>query len=406
MNKATTQIKWNNFFANIKVRILRVLNQVKKEFRMLWTDKFNLFIALIVPPLIVALLGILGNLSSDVAVSPVNCVLVSYDSDTFINENNYTESKLDDFQLPYINAVNDSDLLNLIRFYNASREVYAMEMARQLLIQKQIEVIITIPVDFSELLEWGYPGLIDCIVDSSDPTKIQTSLNAVFDSIKIFINDNNLTPEFKLTGFEEFSIPKNYNVNFNNSIVMALSFMVIGVGMVLTILVIVQEKPIARLLLTPVKRSEILSAKYITYTIILVIQNISLVATALSFNLYIAGSVLDLFLALFILGFSGLSLGIFISSSSKTKTEANQLFFAVFLVLVLLSGTFIPISAMPIYLQAIAYILPLSHGDPLIRGIITKGKSIFGFDFYILLIVSIVLIILSFILFERRKYEV
>jgi len=373
---------------------------------MLWTDKFNLFIALIVPPLIVALLGILGNVSSTVEIPPVDCVLVSYDSDTFINENNFIESKLDDFQLPYINAVNRSNLLNLIKFYNASNEVYAMEMARELLIQKQIQIIISIPVDFSELLNWGYPGLIDCIVDSSDPTEIQKSLNAVFDSVKIFVNDNNLTPEFKLTGFEEFSIPENYNAKFNNSIVMALSFMVIGVGMVLTILVIVQEKPIARLLLTPVKRSEILFAKYIAYTIILIIQNVSLVATALSFNLYIAGSVLDLFLALFILGFSGLSLGIFISSNSKTKTEANQLFFAVFLVLVLLSGTFIPISAMPIYLQAIAYILPLSHGDPLIRGIITKGKSIFGFDFFVLLIVSIILIILSFILFERRKYEV
>ncbi|MHA1625503.1 MAG: ABC transporter permease [Promethearchaeota archaeon] len=383
-----------------------MLNQVKKEFRMLWTDKFNIFIALVVPPLVVALLGVMGSVSSTAPVIPIDCVVVSYDSNTFINENNFTESKLDEYHGPYLDAVNKSELLNLVHFYNTTTDIYGMESARELLTAKQIEIIIAIPVDFSELLTWDYPGLIDCIVDSSDPQKIQDNINAVFDSIKIFVNDNNLTPQFDLRGFEEFSIPENFSAKFNNSIVMAISFIVIGVGMVLTILVIVHEKPIARLLLTPIKRNEILLAKYITYTLILIIQNISLVATALSFGLYIVGSVFDLFLALFVLGFAGLSLGIFISSSSKTKTEANQLFFAIFLVLVLLSGIFVPIDAMPIYLQVIAYILPLSHGDPLINGIITKGKSVFGFDFYVLLIVSMILVVFSFILFKRRKYEV
>ena len=137
--------------------------------------------------------------------------------------------------------------------------------------------------------------------------------------------------------------------------------------MVSTILTIVQEKPVARLLLTPVKRVEILTAKYLTYMSILVIQSFSLIISALSFGLYLVGSFFDLFLSLFILGFTGLAIGIFISTLSKTKTQANQLFLATFLVLILLSGIFIPIDAMPIYLQVFAYILPLSHGSPLLR---------------------------------------
>ncbi|MHA1197547.1 MAG: ABC transporter permease, partial [Promethearchaeota archaeon] len=179
--------------------------------------------------------------------------------------------------------------------------------------------IISLPVDFSELLTYGYPGIIDCVVDSSDMKEIQNNLNAVYDSIKIFVNDNNLTPQFKLKGFEEFAIPPDYSFRYNYNIVITLSFMVIGVGMVLTILIIVQEYPIARLLLTPVKRSEILLSKYITYTCILTIQNISLIIAALSFGLYMVGSVFDLFLALFILGFSGLTIGIFISTFSKCQ---------------------------------------------------------------------------------------
>ena len=281
-----------------------------------------------------------------------------------------------------------------------------METARNYMISKRIQIIIAIPVDFSELISWGYPGLIDCITDSSDIQKIQVNLNAVYDSIKIFVSQNNLTPQFELNGFEEFTIPENYSSGYNNTMVLVLSFMIIGVGMVSTILIIVQEKPVARLLLTPVKRIEILLAKYVTYISILIVQNISLVMAALGFGLYLVGTIFDLFLALFILGFAGLTIGIFISTLSKTKTQANQLFFATFLVLILLSGIFIPIEAMPFYLQAIAYVLPLSHGSPLITGIITKGKSVFGFDFFSLLGVSLVLVVLSFILFQRRKYEV
>jgi ABC-2 type transport system permease protein len=358
-----------------------------------------------VPPLVIVALGLTtGNPRA--TTQPINCVVVSYDSNTFIEEKNFTESTLDDYSLKYLEAVNASNLLNLIQFFNATEEIYAMETARNYLAAKQIKIIISVPVDFSELIEWGYPGLIDCITDSSDIQKIQVSLNAVYDSIKIFVFQNNLTPQFEITGFEEFSIPEGYSFSYNNMIVLVLSFMIIGVGMVSTILIIVQEKPVARLLLTPVKRLEILTAKYLTYMSILVIQNLSLIFTALAFGLYLVGSILDLFLALFILGFTGLAIGIFISTLSKTKTQANQLFLATFLVLVLLSGIFIPIDAMPIYLQVIAYILPLSHGDPLINSIITKGKSVFGFDFFTLLGVSLVLVALSFIIFQRRKYEV
>jgi len=389
----------------LKKGFLRLLKQIIKEFRLLWTDKFNIFIALIVPPLVIVAIGLTSG-NSGASMQPINCVLVSYDSNTYIEENNFTESNLDGYNLKYVEAVNASNLLNLIQFFNATEEIYAMESARNYLTAKQIKIIISIPVDFSELISWGYPGLIDCITDSSDIQKIQENFNAVYDSIKIFVSQNNLTPQFEIIGFEEFSIPEDFSFSYNYMIVLVLSFMVIGVGMVSTILIIVQEKPVARLLLTPVKRLEILTAKYLTYMSILVIQNLSLIFTSLAFGLYLVGSLFDLFLALFILGFTGLALGIFISSLSKTKTQANQLFLATFLVLILLSGIFIPIDAMPIYLQVIAYILPLSHGSPLINSIITKGKSVFGFEFFTLLGVSLVLIFLSFIIFQRRKYEV
>lgn len=392
-------------FLKIQSSLFRVLRQMKKEFLLLLTDKFNLLLAIVVPPLIIFLFGFMMN-SIPQSIQPIDCVVISYDSNVYIEEESLNESIRDDFTLPYVNAVNKSEYLNLINFYNATEEIYAMETARMMLLSSDIKVIVSIPVAFSEFITLGLPGLIDCVPDASDIKTIQDTLNAVFDSVKIFTNDNNLTPQFELTGYEEFTIPEGYSFRFNYNITLTLSFIIFGVSMVLTILVVVQEKPVARLLLTPTKRSEILISKYLTYTLILIIQVILLIISTLICRLYLAGSILDLFIAMFSIGFTGLSMGIFISTQSKTKTEANQLFFAVFIVILLLSGIFIPIDAMPIYLQIIAYILPLSHGDPMIRGIITKGKSVFGFDFFALLILSIVLVSISFIIFKRRKYEV
>ena len=391
--------------SNLKFNALRIKKQVIKEFRLLWTDKFNLFLAIVIPPLIIIMLGFTMT-DEPPETQSIRCILISYDSNTFINQNDFTESKLDNYTMPYVEAVNKSSMLELVRFYNATEEIYAMEDARNALISGDINIILSIPLDFTELLEWGLPGLIDCVPDASNIQYIQKSLNSVYDSIKIFVNDNNLTPQFQLQGFEEFVIPEGYSHNFNSSIVMALSFMVFGIALVLSILVIVQEKPIARLLLTPVKRSEILLSKYITYILVLLLQVTLLVISSLSVGLYLAGTIIDLFIALFMIGFSGLTMGVFISSQSKTKTQANQLFLAVFLVAVLLSGIFIPIEGMPSYLQVIAYILPLAHGDPLLRGIIQKGQSILGTHFIWLLVISIILVIISFVIFKRRKYEV
>ena len=114
----------------------------------MWTDKFNIFIALLVPPLVVTLIGLTTDISGSTH-PPIDCVLVSYDSNTFINENNFTESDLDDYSANYFKAVNNSNLLNLVQFFNATEDIYAMETARNYLISKKIKIIIVIPFWFS-----------------------------------------------------------------------------------------------------------------------------------------------------------------------------------------------------------------------------------------------------------------
>jgi ABC-type multidrug transport system permease subunit len=394
-------------FNLIKDSILRILRQVKKEISLLKIDKVNLLIALALPPAIIMLFAIMSTSASQTV--PVRVVVVNYDANTFVNQNNYSETTTwDNYSDSYIDAIEESELLELTEVYTPSDEEdeYAMEEARTQLEEGEIECIIVIPVEFTELLETGYPGIIEIVPDSSNAVYIQDRLNAVQDSINIFVEENDLDPEYVLVEHEEYSIPSNYNLRYNYNMTLLFSFIIFGISCVLTILVVVQEKPIARLLLTPVQKSEILISKYITYSIVLALQVFLVLTIAIYNGLYIAGSVIDLYIALYMLGFTGISLGMFISTFSNTKTEANQLFFAFFIVIILLSGIFIPIDAMPEYLQAIAYMLPLSHGEPIIKGILSKGKPVVGFDFFALLGISAFLVIMSFIVIIRKRYEV
>lgn len=385
--------------------IFRLKKMVKKEFKLLKTDPINLFIALVLPPLVIWLFAFMITQAS--AGMPAQCVVVSYDSNTFVNPNTYVTTNYDNYTMPYLEAVdNGTDALDLLRFYNASEEPYAMEQAREMLLNEQIDIIIVLGVDFSEMLIYGMPAFIESIPDSSEILNIQTNINAVAESVNNFTAENNLTPQFVMQSVEEFSIPSNYNFQFNYNITMTLSFIIFGISMVLTILVVVQEKPIPRLLLTPTKRTEILLSKFLTYMAILAIQVTVILAVTMVNGLYLAGNIVNLWIALYTVGLTGLSLGIFVSTLSNTKTEANQLFFVAFILITLLSGIFIPISAMPLPLQIISYILPLSHGDPMISGIVTKGKSFFGFDFLCLIGLCTALILLSFLVMKRKRYEV
>jgi len=409
MAKKNNSHKRKSFKSSIrrfKESLFRLIKQVKKEFRLLKTDPWNLVIALLLPPGIIMLFSFMNQGSGDPAAFPV--VVVSNDSNTFINPNNYTETTWDNYTLPYVESVNKTKSLDLKAFYNTTKEEekYAMEIARNLLLNGEIRCIIVIPLEFSEMLEFGMPAMIECIPDSSRIAEIQNVLNSVYDSIAMFRQANNLKPQIILEPNEEFSIPPDFNAKLNASLVMILPLMIFGIACVLTILVIVKEKPIARLLLTPVKRAEVLLSKYITYSVVLLIQNLLIITASILGGLYLKGSLFDFFIAVYIIGYTGVSLGLFISSLSKSKTEANQLFFAFFVIIILLSGIFVPLGNMPIYLQFFANILPLSHGSPMVNAILVKGKSVFGFHFLSLLSLSIVLNILTFIIFYKRRYEV
>jgi ABC-2 type transport system permease protein len=190
----------------------------------------------------------------------------------------------------------------------------------------------------------------------------------------------------------------------------SVPFLIIGATLILTLLVIVKEAPLSRLLMTPAKRSEILISKYITYSGIMTFQITLIFTINTLIGLEVAGPLLDFFLAMLLVGFYGVVFGIFISTISSSEIQANQYFLGVFLVSVLVSGMFVPVTSMAPWLQALAYFFPLASAVPMLSNISLKGLSLTqGANLLYagtLIGVSCVIILLTVIVFYRKKLEV
>ena len=182
--------------------------------------------------------------------------------------------------------------------------------------------------------------------------------------------------------------------------------LILGLLMNLTALSIVSEGPLPRMLLTPTAKNEIILSKLIANTIIMILQVTEIFAMSAIFGLYCLGSLFDLYLVLLLTGFCGICMGLFISSISKTEQVANQLYMMFFIVVLMFSGAFIKIDSLPLTMQIIINLLPLSHAIPLILTITLKGLPIDLAHFLSLGLISISFVIMAYIAFRFKKVEV
>ena len=90
-------------------------------------------------------------------------------------------------------------------------------------------------------------------------------------------------------------------------------------------------------------------------------------SSAVSLNLYAAAL---MFIA------ATLGLGLFVSTLAQTQFQAFQLAFLTLLPSILLSGFMFPFEGMPVVAQWIAQVLPLTHFNVIIRGVMLRGADL------------------------------
>ena len=130
----------------------------------------------------------------------------------------------------------------------------------------------------------------------------------------------------------------------------------------------------------------------------------ALLVGSIVFDVPVRGSLLELYLLTLFFITASLGFGIFISNIARTQMQAFQMSFFVMLPSIMLSGFLFPREAMPLIIQYIGNLLPLTYYLVIIRGIVLKG---IGFSYLFpqvvaLFIFSVVVMALSIIKFKKR----
>ena len=124
------------------------------------------------------------------------------------------------------------------------------------------------------------------------------------------------------------------------------------------------------------------------------------------FGLYSLGSLFSFFLVLIMIGFSGICIGLFISAVSPTEQSANQMYLIMFIIIILFSGSILPLNIEDQTVKIFMNMLPLSNAVPLITDITLKGLPPNLLSIFWLNLSSLIYVTLGYIIYMFKKLEV
>lgn len=265
----------------------------------------------------------------------------------------------------------------------------SIEDIKKALDDNSASVALNIPPDFSKLLAGGHNAPMQIIVDGTNSNNAGIALNYAQRIIQAQSKDLILEKFNAANGkLGSFNLPDpSIRIWFNPEL-KSVYYMVPGlvamlltiITMLLTSVAIVKEREqgtMEQLIVTPVRKIEIILGKTLPFVIVAFIQIILVITVgSLWFHVPIRGSIGLLFLCSFIFLFTTLGLGILFSTISQSQQEALIGAFLFFLVAMLLSGFIFPIESMPDWIQPITYIVPLRYFLVILRGIFLKGVGI------------------------------
>ena len=239
-----------------------------------------------------------------------------------------------------------------------------------------ISVGVYIPPDFERRVLDGTRPAAQLLVDGSEP---------MVDSVARGVAEVPLPRRAGAYGRPApvFEVRAEYNPERRTAvqIVPALIGMILNMTMVIfTAAAIVRERErgnLELLITTPIRSGELMAGKLLPYVGIGLVQTtLILFVGSLLFDVPVNGSYLHLYLAAALFIAATLTLGLVISTFARTQFQAFQLAFFTMLPSILLSGFMFPFDGMPKAAQWIAQVLPLTHFNEMVRGIVLRGAPV------------------------------
>lgn len=161
-----------------------------------------------------------------------------------------------------------------------------------------------------------------------------------------------------------------------------MGYVVTFVCTLLTLLSVVREKvdgTSERLWASPLRRGEFILGYVVAFGLVALVQSALILGIGkLVFHLVINGSVFWALVCVVLFAVGNVGLGTLLSALARTESQAILMFPLVVLPSVLLSGMLWPLQAIPAVLRPLAYMVPLTYGNRLLRAVMVKGLPPWG----------------------------
>jgi ABC-2 type transport system permease protein len=281
-----------------------------------------------------------------------------------------------------VDDANTSMSRALVSQLEASQVVHFTERAtnvhelRRLLSAGEISAGLYIPPDFERRRLGHDRPIAQLLIDGSEPG-VEGALRALaMVPLRVRAGDTS-QPQRPLEVLTEYNPERRTAVQIVPALIGVILFMTM---VVFTAISLVRERErgnLELLITTPVKSVELMIGKLAPYVVVGLIQTtLILLMGTLLFDVPINGQVWQLYVGASLFIGATLSLGLVISTFAQTQFQAMQLGFFTMLPSILLSGFLFPFDGMPRAAQWIAQVLPLTHFNTIVRGVVLRGAEL------------------------------
>lgn len=286
---------------------------------------------------------------------------------------------------PYVRAVLQG--LENSDYFDINYTASSKKEAEQRIKNGDAQFVVTFPNQWTKRLIRGEKPDLLVEADATDPVVTGRPMNVLDriaqQSLKPLLKDGSVSdlqtidPAFNVIRHIQYN-PENIT-QFNT--IPGLVGLILTMTLVLmTSMAITRERErgtMERLLVTPLRPLEVILGKIAPYIVIGYLQAFLIVIiSSILFATPFQGGLLLLFFSLLPFMAANLAVGLMFSSLAQNQLQAMQMTFFFFLPSVLLSGFVFPFKGMPVWAQWLGDILPLTHFNRVIRGIILKGSTL------------------------------
>jgi ABC-2 type transport system permease protein len=364
--------------------IQRILAIVQKEFAQVGRDRTTLVIMLVTPVLLLVIFGF----AITTQVRHIPTVIA--------------DQSMDAASRAYLEDMVNSQYFDLVKSVPDQASVRAEIDAGR------ARAGIIIPPNFGEHLQRGDAQVL-VLVDGSDLFTSQSALSAANivgqnHAAKLVFNDISRAGAQAQTS----NLPDliaHIRILYNPDLI-DLWFIIPGMAamvlqtqtIVLTAAAVVKEREmgtIEQILVTPIRPIELMLGKIIPYLFIAIFN----LLTVIGMGVYLFGVPFQgdfwLFFGLASLYvFSGLGLGLLISTVSRNQREVQQLIMLIMTTGLILGGFLFPRYTMPWLVQLMGNLFPLTYFIPISRGIITRGVGLSAIGMNVAALAGYIIVVL------------